>query len=279
MDLEASTINSLQTAVFSSNRQSNGGEFDLVHGIFWYSFGQTTGTFRFGGEMSTDPFLDNLTSAFNTSGNNFGPFRFFNSANGLEYMAAATDVPGSGLDILYTSYIPVYTKIPEIADPVAASAFNTPANDAYLSLSAKLDTAYFCSDRSGDFDIYMSVKPASLDLDEWFTSATASTSVIDSLQSSSNEKCPHVFGRYMIFASDRPGGSGGYDLYCSVFSSGKWSAPVNLGPRINSSANEYRPVIGWDNFYENLFVIYSSDRNGGKGGHDLYFTGIVLPLK
>jgi hypothetical protein len=276
-DLEASTINSTMTAVFSSNRNSKGGEFDKVHGIIWYTFGQTTGTFRFGGEMRSDPFLDNLISAFNTTGNDFGPLRFFHSANGLEYMAVSSDVPDRGLDIIYTSYIPVYTKLPVIADPVPATAFNSPFNDAYLSLSATLDTAYFCSDRSGNFDIYMSVKPSSVSTDEWFTSATASSVVIDSLQSSYNDKCPHVFGRYMIFASDRPGGAGGYDLYCSVFRNGKWNSPVNMGAGINSSANEYRPVTGRDNFYENLFLIFSSDRDGGKGGYDLYFTGIDLP--
>lgn len=279
MDIEASRISSVWTTVFSSNRQSAGGEFDLVHGIIWYMFGQTTGTFIFAGEMRSDPFLDNLVSAFNTSGNNFGPLRFFNSSDGLEYMAVASDVPGNGLDIMYTSYVPVYNSLPVIADPVAATAFNSPSNDAYLSLSETLDTAYFCSDRSGNFDIYMAVKPSSAGIDEWFTSAPASPAVIDSLHSEYNEKCPYLSGRYMIFASDRPGGYGGYDLYCSVFSDGKWSSPVNLGPGINSAANEYRPVIGRDNYFENRFIIFSSDREGGKGGYDLYFTGISLPLK
>jgi hypothetical protein len=279
MDIEASRITTVWTTVFSSNRQSAGGEFDLVHGIIWYMFGQTTGYFTLAGEIRSDPFLDNLISAFNTSGNNFGPLRFFNTSDGLEYMSASSDVPGNGLDIMYTSYIPVYTPLPVIADPVPATAFNTSSNDAYLSLSETLDTAYFCSDRSGNFDIYMSVKPSSAGIDEWFTSASVSPVVIDSLQTGYNEKCPHVSGRYMIFTSDRPGGSGGYDLYCSVFSNGKWGKPVNMGTGINSTANEYRPVIGRDNYFENQFLIFSSDRDGGKGGYDLYFTGISLPPK
>ena len=83
----------------------------------------------------------------------------------------------------------------------------------------------------------------------------------------------------MVFASDMPGGSGGFDLYYSVFRNGKWSSPVNLGPEINSTANEYRPVLGIDLKYENRFLIFSSDRSGGKGGYDLYFTGISLPAK
>jgi hypothetical protein len=275
--LEASTIDSYEPLVFSSNRNSAGGEFDLVHGVIWYSFGQTTGSFSFGGEMSPDPFLDELTSVFNTEANEFGPFRFFNSGNGREYMIAATEAEGTGLDIVFTSYIPVYSPLPVISDPVPATLFNSDFNDAYLSLSKTLDTAYFCSDRSGNFDIYMMKKTAATGLDEWFLSAPAIPVAVDSLCSGSQDKCPFVSGKYMVFTSDMPGGSGGFDLYLSVFSGGKWGSPVNLGPEINSSANEYRPVLGTDLYFENRYLIFSSDRSGGMGGYDLYFTGIDLP--
>jgi hypothetical protein len=278
MALEASVIASKRPVVFSSNRNSSGGEFDLVHGIIWYTFGQTTGLFDFGGEMRPDAFLDELTSAFNTAGNEFGPFRFFNSYNGEEYMIAATEAVGTGLDVVYTSYLPVYSPLPAIPDPVPATVFNSDFNDAYLSLCNTLDTAYFCSDRSGDFDIYMMKKPTGTSLDEWFSSVPATPIVVDSLCSDYNDKCPFVSGRYMLFASDMPGGSGGFDLYLSVFRGGKWSSPVNLGPGVNTSANEYRPVVGIDLIFDNRFLIFSSDRSGGKGGYDLYFTGIDLPV-
>lgn len=279
MALEASSIDSYEPLVFSSNRNSAGGEFDLVHGVIWYTFGQTTGYFNLAGEMRPDPFLDELTSAFNTSANEFGPFRFFNSGNGREYMVAGTEAEGTGLDIVFTRYIPVYSPLPVIPDPVPATVFNSDFNDVYLSLSRTLDTAYFCSDRSGDFDIFMMKKPSGSGLDEWFSSAPASPVAVDSICSGYNDKCPYVSGRYMLFASDMPGGSGGFDLYLSVFRGGKWSSPVNLGPEINTSANEYRPVLGTDLYFENRYLIFSSDRSGGKGGYDLYFTGIDLPVE
>jgi hypothetical protein len=277
--LEASTIDSYMPLVFSSNRNSSGGEFDLVHGFIWYSFGQTTGYFNLEAGINPDPFLDELTSAFNTSANEFGPFRFFNSDNGKEYMAAATEVEGSGLDIVFTGYIPVYSPVPAIPDPIPATVFNSSYNDAYLSLSSTHDTAYFCSDRSGNFDIFMMTKPPATSLGEWFSSAPVSPAGVDSLCSDYNDKCPFVAGKYMLFASDMPGGSGGYDLYYSVFKGGKWSSPKNLGPEINTSSNEYRPVLGIDLYFENRFLIFSSDRTGGKGGYDLYFTGIGLPVE
>ena len=108
-------------------------------------------------------------------------------------------------------------------------------------------------------------------------SPAATPSLVDSINSTWDDKCPFVRGRYMVFASEMQGGMGGFDLYYSVFRNGKWSSPVNMGPGINSAANEYRPVLGIDLKFENFFLIFSSDRSGGKGGYDLYFTGISLP--
>ena len=45
-----------------------------------------------------------------------------------------------------------------------------------------------------------------------------------------------------------------------------WSAPVNLGPSINTSSNELHPAISADG----LSLFFSSDRPGGFGGSDLW---------
>jgi hypothetical protein len=277
MDIEASRISSTYPVVFSSNRQSSGGEFDLVHGIIWYIFGQTTGSFMLDSEMNADSFLERLVNTFNTGANEFGPYRFFNSRNGMEYMMAATATESNGLDIVYTSFTPVYTSATVINSPVPVTLFNSSFNDAYFSLSSSLDTGYFCSDRSGDFDIYMLSRPSGMNLDEWLLSEPAAPEAVDSVNSAYDDKCPFVRGRYMVFASEMPGGYGGFDLYYSVFRKGKWSAPVNLGSGINSAGNEYRPVLGTDIRFENKYLIFSSDRSGGKGGYDLYFTGLTFP--
>ena len=83
----------------------------------------------------------------------------------------------------------------------------------------------------------------------------------------------------MVFTSNRPGGLGGYDLYYSVFRNGKWSSPVNLGPRINTASDEYRPIIGYDPDFTNQFMMFSSNRPGGKGGFDLYLQEWSFPTK
>jgi len=278
MDIEAARITSSRQVVFSSNRKSSGGEFDLVSGTVGYTFGQTTGYFEMHSDMTSDSFVDALLQLFNTGSDEFGPLRFFNGRNGLEYMAAATQTSGHGLDIVFTSYIPVYSQLPVFEVPVPARLFNSSSDDAYLSLGTTGDTAWFCSDRGGNFDIYSIIRPWQLDMDQWFRSEPVIPASVDSINTGSDEKCPFIRGRYMLYSSDMAGGYGGFDLYCSVFRSGKWSSPVNLGPGINSAANEYRPVLGVDLQFENHFLIFSSDRPGGKGGYDLYFTGITLPL-
>jgi hypothetical protein len=78
-------------------------------------------------------------------------------------------------------------------------------------------------------------------------------------------------------SSNRAGGFGGYDIYYSVFRNGNWSSPVNMGSRINTSSDEYRPVIGSNPDFTNNFIMFSSNRPGGKGGFDLYFSGLQLP--
>ena len=70
----------------------------------------------------------------------------------------------------------------------------------------------------------------------------------------------------LYFVSDREGGYGGMDIWYSIVRNGVADEPVNLGPMVNSSADEYTP------FYDqrNGILYFSSDRAGGKGGFDIY---------
>jgi hypothetical protein len=96
-----------------------------------------------------------------------------------------------------------------------------------------------------------------------------------SLSGSSNDKCPFIFENRMVFASDRAGGFGGFDLYYSNFENGEWSEPVNFGERINTGFDEYRPVLIDEGVSQTqTMMVFSSNRTGGKGGFDLYFAGI-----
>ncbi len=74
-------------------------------------------------------------------------------------------------------------------------------------------------------------------------------------------------GNLLFFASNKPGGYGGYDLYVSqVFTDGSLGNPKNLGPQINTTADENFPSL---NAYGTHFY-FASNKTGGFGGYDLY---------
>jgi Tol biopolymer transport system component len=56
-------------------------------------------------------------------------------------------------------------------------------------------------------------------------------------------------GSYLIFESDRPGGFGQQDLYVSFRRGGRWSAPENLGPAINTEQIEDEAYVTPDGKY------------------------------
>jgi len=76
-------------------------------------------------------------------------------------------------------------------------------------------------------------------------------------------------GEKLYFASDRPGGYGGFDIYFSEKEDGAWSDPVNLGPEINSSGNEAFPYMPG-----NGVLFFASNGHEGLGGLDLFMIDI-----
>jgi TolB protein len=73
-------------------------------------------------------------------------------------------------------------------------------------------------------------------------------------------------GRYVYFCSDRPGGVGGDDVYRVAVRSDSFGAAEHLGAAVNSAANEFAPMLSPDR----TTLLFSSDRPGGFGRHDLY---------
>ncbi|MBS1562175.1 MAG: PD40 domain-containing protein [Bacteroidetes bacterium] len=72
-------------------------------------------------------------------------------------------------------------------------------------------------------------------------------------------------GRTMLFVSDRTGGAGKTDIYLSTWNGKEWSTPKQV-TGINSAASEMSPVLASDG----RTVYFASDRQGGKGGFDVY---------
>ncbi|MBA4321496.1 MAG: hypothetical protein C0408_01630 [Odoribacter sp.] len=78
-------------------------------------------------------------------------------------------------------------------------------------------------------------------------------------------------GKYLFFASDMPGGQGGSDIYYCEFINNKWSKPVSMGSKVNSTSKENYPYM-----HPSGRLYFSSDRQGGMGGMDIYYTVLSL---
>jgi len=75
-----------------------------------------------------------------------------------------------------------------------------------------------------------------------------------------------IDGDKLYFSSNRPGGTGGMDLYVCYKIGDSWSEPVNLGTTINTKGNEVFPFVHADG----TLYFASSGLTGGKGGLDLF---------
>ena len=94
---------------------------------------------------------------------------------------------------------------------------------------------------------------------------------------SGTEHCPMLLrdNRTLCFASQREGGYGSFDIWCSrQNASGKWQDPINQGPNINTAASEFH-------FMEDRkgTVYFTSTRPGGYGAMDIWASKHVGPNK
>ena len=79
--------------------------------------------------------------------------------------------------------------------------------------------------------------------------------------------CLSPDGKRLYFASDKPGGFGGLDLYYCDWKTDHWDNPVNLGPVINTAGNEAYPFVNREGG-----IFFSSDGHPGLGGKDIFFS-------
>lgn len=159
--------------------------------------------------------------------------------------------------------------------PVNAGAeINSQWWDSQPYLSADGRTLYFASKRAGGkggSDIWKSVR---LKTGKW----SSPINLGDSINTVKDEMAPYIHpdGKTMYFSSNGWPGMGGFDLFISQKNeTGQWSAAENLGYPLNSNKDEINIFIGIDG--ENAW--YSSNKEGGEGGFDIYKIKIADNIK
>ena len=256
--------------VFSSNRNTQGATFDLVDYIVSFYYIESNDSAVFNVVSDNYWHVDTMLAKINTPANEFGPFMFFDYSQSKEYLMYASDFSGN-LDLYYVSSD--FSSPDVCSDPLPISKVNSNYNEAYPTINKYGDLLYFCSDSTGNFDIYH--VNIGTNFTSWLKTEEQPMWIPDvNLNSDANDKCPYINRDLMVFSSDRAGGYGGYDLYYSEFRNGEWSAPINFGSEINTEYDEYRPITLNANMYLNNLMIFSSNRPGGSGGFDLYYVGI-----
>jgi hypothetical protein len=154
---------------------------------------------------------------------------------------------------------------------------NSASTDFGPALSKDGLSLYFTSNRSGGFggfDIWVSQRQA-VD-DAW----GAPVNLAATINSVSNDFVPAFSrdGHWMFFASNRPGGFGGDDIWASwrqhIHDDFGWQAPTNLGAGVNTAFNDNG--VGYvendDGGTPQLF--FGSNRPGGAGVVDLYVSDL-----
>jgi Tol biopolymer transport system component len=137
-------------------------------------------------------------------------------------------------------------------------------NESVIALSPNEREIIMYSDSTGNGDLYFGkttndqLNPEIQSLNE-----TLNTEFWETHAAFSSD------GNTIFFSSDRDGGLGGRDIYCSTRGEdGKWSSPLNLGAPVNSSADEDGPFLSFDG----KILYFSSNGDKSYGGFDIFYS-------
>lgn len=171
---------------------------------------------------------------------------------------------------IYTSQLigNEWSKLEKLPDVINSEYWET-----HACLSPDNNTLYFVSDRPGGFggrDIWKSEKIKG----EW----SEPENLGPTINTPFDEEAPYMLpdGFTLYFSSQGHENMGGFDIFISTISEdGFWSIPENIGYPINTTEDDvfYMPTP------DEKHAFYSSSKNYGIGGQDLYYITIVKPKK
>ncbi|MFL5773877.1 MAG: OmpA family protein [Flavisolibacter sp.] len=144
-------------------------------------------------------------------------------------------------------------------------SINTPQNEGAQNISQDGNWLVFTAcnrkDGFGSCDLYISYLTNS----GWSEALNLGNRInTDQWES---QPCLSPDKRDLYFASRRPGGFGGSDIYVAhMQANGRWSEPENMGPTINTAGDESSPFIHADN----QTMYFTSSGLQGYGDEDIF---------
>ncbi|MEZ4986328.1 MAG: OmpA family protein [Saprospiraceae bacterium] len=150
-----------------------------------------------------------------------------------------------------------------------SEVFNAAMNAAIITFSADGQEAYYTSNQTqtaSDQELIhrLEILVSRLQKDSSWSAPKALP--FNSSHYSTAHPALSPDGNRLFFASDRPGGFGGKDLYVvNRNADGTWSVPVNLGPSINTEGDELFPF-----YHQDGILFFASNGQLGLGGLDIF---------
>ena len=188
------------------------------------------------------------------------PLANANPWNGLSY-----------LDLYYSEKKTIVTWLP--AEPLPGKV-NGPWHEGPVAFSADGKTMYFTRSAytahklakdEADVSHLMMFRATLDDRSEW---GDIRAFAFNGDHFSTGHPALSADGRTLYFASDRPGGHGGTDIWISRDNGTGWSEPVNLGPTVNTPGNELFPTVNSNTLY------FASTAHHNMGGLDIFSTRV-----
>jgi len=190
---------------FSSNRNSGGGDYDIVYKMMSISFSKKTGKLDIYEQLSTnsDIYAKNMNinsalSKINSSGNEFGPYlirknQVYNQPNVYEeyekYIFLFSSNSSGNQDIKFTQNF----EIQSYDKPMDITFLNSVYDDAYPTFNKDFSQIYFTSNRESDFNIYSASIDKKQDLLNFLLNTKeVPIAKVNILSSEYDDKCPYI---------------------------------------------------------------------------------------
>jgi len=223
--------------------------------------------------IEAEAFVDNYGQDINTEYDEFRMIQSPNYENKYYFSSAREgtnggrrDSKGKRDDTFGTFNSDMYTIEKEEGQWREARALNPFINSSRNEIAL---------DFSSDGSILFYMKGGSYDQGVIYTDTFAAnkketlepTMLSAPIDASKGDTWLHLYNdKTILFASNRAGGYGGYDIYVTNLQDGMWSKPKNLGPGVNSKFDEISPCITNDG----NILYFSTNREESFGGYDIF---------